>query len=73
VSCSQRYASSEEPTRPWSYRPAWYRHRPRKRNRPGAPGGRSAGQKAPWTSEDTAAAADRRAASLETRARTNMP
>ena len=31
------------------------------------------GQKAPWTSENTAAAADRRAESLETRARTNMP
>ena len=39
----------------------------------GSARGQSTGQKAPWTSENTAAAADRRAASLETRARTNMP
>src|SRR6266566_8568218 len=47
-----------------SPRTAEHRHHPR--SRPRVPGGQSTDQKAPWTSENTAAAADRRAASLET-------
>jgi hypothetical protein len=44
VSCSPRYASSEEPARPWPYRPAWVPPPPGETEPAGsAPGGQSAG------------------------------